>query len=476
MAPVSSRSGGAEHGHKQAGNNGGGHELLWSRKRGGEPELQRDMCHRHDVDCNERGPKRVAVSIPATRQSRRCYQRQSQRKAVETGIGAATFGAIHARSSMMLNKLPMELLETVLSCKICPFPGCFLRSSSALRCCLYRACKAFLTVEWHADIARGPQESSLIYCLEEISSRESSPLEAGSPTFEAQASELGSCTSRETSKALGGDLAPVQSLLMICARTCHRWNKAARSPQVLNKLSMVRFPLPAAPARRLVHHDFTLSSAAASGPGRSTLAAGGELHSIEMQAGDELLDERVEGILRSASRAGNDNAQFLLGLYLSRQKTFALLCLACPAPGSPAAEAYSDEQGVTELLRQRQEYLREAVLDAYDEGVELLRSAADLLHPNALYQLGMLAFGGTDVKLRARLFGQDINGGCGDCVLGEEHAELFWRRAAELGHLESRLIVDADFRLNHLQEMEDRMLSADAERRSWRLCAGNRLL
>lgn len=216
--------------------------------------------------------------------------------------------------------------------------------------------------------------------------------------------------------------------------------------------------------------------AAAAAGGGSAIVVADAISGMVLQAGDELLDARVETILRVASKAGNDSAQFVLGLYLSRQKTFALLCLVCPATSSPAAE---DEPGehVPAYDRQRtQEQLRGAVLDTYDEGVQLLRTAADQLHPNALYQLGMLAFGGTDVKLRSRLFGHDGNGGCGDCVLGEEHAELYWRRAAELGHLESRLIVDGDFRLNHLQELEDRMQPCDAERRSWRLCAGNRLL
>jgi TPR repeat protein len=199
--------------------------------------------------------------------------------------------------------------------------------------------------------------------------------------------------------------------------------------------------------------------------------------SIMQQAGADLLDPRVENILRVASRAGNEAAQFLFGLYLSRQKTFALLCLACPATGSPAAEADGEDPAAALVERRRtQERMREAVLDTFDEGVELLRSAGDLMHPNALYQLGMLAFGSTDVKLRSRLFGHDGSGVCGDCVLGEEHADLYWRRAAELGHLESRLIVDADFRLNHLQELEERMLAVEAERLSWRLCAGNRLL
>jgi len=198
---------------------------------------------------------------------------------------------------------------------------------------------------------------------------------------------------------------------------------------------------------------------------------------------DELLVARAENILRVASKAGNDGAQFLLGLYLSRQKTFALLCLACPTAGSPAvassptaAEGGVEQEALAQERRRKQEQLREAVLDTFDEGVELLRSAADLLHPNALYQLGMLAFGGTDVKLRSRLFGHDGGGGCGDCVLGEEHAELYWRRAAELGHLESRLIVEGEFRVMNLEGEEKLLLPSDAERRSWKMCVGNRLL
>ena len=283
--------------------------------------------------------------------------------------------------------------------------------------------------------------------------------------------------SSSTGKGHSSDLAPVQTLFQLCARTCRRWNRAVRSAQVLGKLSMVRFPLPAA-APTL---ENSLLAADVS-------ASAGAIDHIVLQAGDELLDERVENILRVASKAGNVAAQFVLGLYLSRQKTFSLLCLSCPSAGSPAAEDAPNEhtlvatQAATgaattaQERRREQEQLRDVVLDTYDEGVQLLRTAADQLHPNALYQLGMLAFGGTDVKLRSRLFGHDTSGACSDCAFGEEHAELYWRRAAELGHLESRLIIDGEFRLNHLQELEDRLQSNDAERRSWRLCAGNRLL
>jgi len=241
---------------------------------------------------------------------------------------------------------------------------------------------------------------------------------------------------------------------------------------------MVRFPLPSAAAHQLAASAEKLELVR-----RAHVATGGGIRSIELQAGDELLDARVEHILRVASKAGNDGAQFLLGLYLSRQKTFALLCLACPLTGSPAVAGSPtavgrdlSEQVLAHERRKRQEQLREAVLDTYDEGVELLRSAADLLHPNALYQLGMLAFGSTDVKLRARLFGHDGSGGCGDCVLGEEHAELYWRRAAELGHLESRLIVEGEFRVVNLEGEERLIQPCDAERRSWKMCVGNRLL
>lgn len=232
----------------------------------------------------------------------------------------------------------------------------------------------------------------------------------------------------------------------------------------------MRFPLPAASGHAGASGAEAAARAAAAGGQRGPIA------SIMQQAGSDLLDPRVESILRIASKAGNDAAQFLFGLYLSRQKTFALLCLACPTAGPLAAEADGEDSGAALERRRTQERMREAVLDTFDEGVQLLRSAGDLMHPNALYQLGMLAFGSTDVKLRSRLFGHDSSGVCGDCVLGEEHADLYWRRAAELGHLESRLIVDADFRLNHLQELEERMLPSDAERLSWRLCAGNRLL
>lgn len=339
-------------------------------------------------------------------------------------------------------------------------------------------------VRWTPDLARGPQEATLRCLGEEASGGEDTPTEAGSP-IELQRVEHASQRSTLAGKGSGQDLAPVQLLFKLCATTCHRWSKAVRSPQVLRKLTMARFPLPPAVAATAPRPTLAIESVetcSTRGPagmegGRPVQQAG--MESAVEQAGDELLDARVEGILRGASKAGNDGAQFLLGLYLTRQKTFSLLCLAC-ASTSPSAAEGDDEQQAEESTaqeaRRKHEQLREAVLDTYDEGVELLRSAADLLHPNALYQLGMLAFGGTDVKLRARLFGQEGSGACGDCVLGEEHAELYWRRAAELGHLESRLIVDGDFRLNHLQEMEDIMLPSEAERRSWRLCAGNRLL
>ena len=326
---------------------------------------------------------------------------------------------------------------------------------------------------------------------------ENSPLEAGSPSLELQQMEQ-TCTpasrSSSTGKGPSSDLAPVQTLFQLCARTCRRWNRAVRSAQVLGKLSMVRFPLPAA-APTLQNSQIAADSAHKPVEGGVSAAAGGcisasagTIDHIVLQAGGELLDERVENILRLASKAGNVAAQFVLGLYLSRQKTFSLLCLSCPSAGSPAAEDAPNEHtlvatqaatGATTAAQERrreQEQLRDVVLDTYDEGVQLLRTAADQLHPNALYQLGMLAFGGTDVKLRSRLFGQDTSGACSDCAFGEEHAELYWRRAAELGHLESRLIIDGEFRLNHLQELEDRLQSNDAERRSWRLCAGNRLL
>ena len=52
---------------------------------------------------------------------------------------------------------------------------------------------------------------------------------------------------RSPGKGSCSDLAPVQILFTLCARTCHRWNKAVRSPQVLKMLSIVRFPLPAEP-------------------------------------------------------------------------------------------------------------------------------------------------------------------------------------------------------------------------------------
>lgn len=445
MARASSRScDGEQHGKDQAnrapGRGAGEGERLKHAERC-EPELEREVGCKDEVDRFERGRKRqVLQTAPATRQSHRCRMRQSPRSldaclAVRSsgtgGDGGAAFG-----SSMILNQMPAELLETVLS-----------------------------------YLARGPADNAAVCCGEYVSGSDLPVFEAGSLALDLQNVDQGSQRSSGAGKGSCNDLAPVQILFKLCAQTCHRWNKAVRSPQVLKKLSMVRFPLPAA----VVHPQASVEaggSAAATSKGQASV-----MNAIALQAGDELLDMRVESILRVAGKAGNDGAQFLLGLYLSRQKTFALLCLACPAP--PATSSTNDnteEKGMSKERRRAQERLREAVLDTYDEGVELLRSAGDLLHPNALYQLGMLAFGGTDVKLRSRLFGHDSSGGCGDCVLGEEYADLYWRRAAELGHLESRLIVDAEFRLNHLHELEDRMSPCDAERRSWRLCAGNRLL
>jgi len=404
-----------------------------------EPALERacDLSTRLDDECEgaERAHKRQAPHQPpasvAARQSHRCRVRQSLRSHEASAAQRAAKGASTVvGSSMMLNKMPTELLEAVLS-----------------------------------YLARGPPEASAC-CADDGSASDASSHEAGSPTPELQLAGR----QRSPGKGSCSDLAPVQILFTVCARTCRRWNKAVRSPQVLRRLSIVRFPLPAASGHAGASGTEAAARAAAAGGQRGPIA------SIMQQAGSDLLDPRVESILRIASKAGNDAAQFLFGLYLSRQKTFALLCLACPTAGPLAAEADGEDSGAALERRRTQERMREAVLDTFDEGVQLLRSAGDLMHPNALYQLGMLAFGSTDVKLRSRLFGHDSSGVCGDCVLGEEHADLYWRRAAELGHLESRLIVDADFRLNHLQELEERMLPSDAERLSWRLCAGNRLL
>ena len=462
---------------------------------GGEPDLERDLC-RDEVDRGERvergGQKRQAVQHKAgARQSHRFRQRHSSHAqslprlpSQRNAEGTAGRGAV-VGTSIMLNKLPVELLENVLSCKLDPF---HLDCSFALASCGARYVASMRDFDLHAagaDLARGPQEVRSSCSGDEVSSGEDTPSQAGSPV-ELQRLEHASHRSILAGKGSVRYLAPVQILFRLCAATCRRWSKAVRSPQVLRKLSMARFPLPPAyinpyPAQSFESVSEERGAAAmdaSRGRGRPPKRAG--LESAVEQAGEELLDARVEAILRLASKAGNDGAQFLLGLYLSRQKTFALLCVTCATASGPAApsEGQSEqaEQTLAQEARRNHEQLREAVLDTYDEGVELLRSAADLLHPNALYQLGMLAFGGTDVKLRARLFGLEGSGACSDCVLGEEHAELYWRRAAELGHLESRLIVDGDFRLNHLQEMEDRMLSSEAERRSWRLCAGNRLL
>jgi len=443
MTRASSRAAGSrEPKGKETASSAGLARLSQKSASGGEPALESDVSSRDEVERVERGHKRQAVQTPAT--TRRCPVRQSPRNLAAAQRSSQRESVDEESCSLLLNKIPTELLENMLS-----------------------------------YLARGPPDSSSKCCEEEGSSGgEAALLEAGSPSLDLPSVE-GSLSERSTVTGCSIEPAPLQLLFTLCALTCRRWNKAVRSPQVLGKLSMVRFPLPAAAALEL--------SAAGAGKlevsRRTQVAAAGGVSSIALQAGDELLDARAENILRVASKAGNDGAQFLLGLYLSRQKTFALLCLACPTAGSPAvassptaAEGGVEQEALAQERRRKQEQLREAVLDTFDEGVELLRSAADLLHPNALYQLGMLAFGGTDVKLRSRLFGHDGGGGCGDCVLGEEHAELYWRRAAELGHLESRLIVEGEFRVMNLEGEEKLLLPSDAERRSWKMCVGNRLL
>jgi hypothetical protein len=93
----------------------------------GEPDLERDFS-RDDVDRGERvlrgGRKRQAVQQKAgARHSEKCSQRQSSRarssssSASEWGSGAAAGRGAIVGSSIMLNKMPVELLENVLSCK-----------------------------------------------------------------------------------------------------------------------------------------------------------------------------------------------------------------------------------------------------------------------------------------------------------------------------------------------------------------------
>lgn len=98
----------------------------------GEPDLERDVSCRDEVERErvERGEgeggqhKRQAVPQKAgARQSYRFRQRRSShtqafssnRSAEATSERGAVVG-----SSMMLNKLPVELLENVLSCKLLP--------------------------------------------------------------------------------------------------------------------------------------------------------------------------------------------------------------------------------------------------------------------------------------------------------------------------------------------------------------------
>ena len=93
-----------------------------------EPALERacDLSTRLDDECEgaERAHKRQAPHQPpasvAARQSHRCRVRQSLRSHEASAAQRAAKGASTVvGSSMMLNKMPTELLEAVLSCKLC---------------------------------------------------------------------------------------------------------------------------------------------------------------------------------------------------------------------------------------------------------------------------------------------------------------------------------------------------------------------
>ena len=158
MARASSRScDGEQHGKDQAnrapGRGAGEGERLKHAERC-EPELEREVGCKDEVDRFERGRKRqVLQTAPATRQSHRCRMRQSPRSldaclAVRSsgtgGDGGAAFG-----SSMILNQMPAELLETVLSCEcfplVIPTLWCLPLSTNPWQSKLVRCCYVDLT-------------------------------------------------------------------------------------------------------------------------------------------------------------------------------------------------------------------------------------------------------------------------------------------------------------------------------------------
>ena len=123
------------------------------------------------------------------------------------------------------------------------------------------------------DLARGPPEAASACCADDGSASDASTHDAGSPTPELQLAG----GQRSPGKGSCSDLAPVQILFTVCALTCRRWNKAVRSPQVLRRLSIVRFPLPAAST----HSGASGAEAAAwaAGQARQAVVAVGRLQS-----------------------------------------------------------------------------------------------------------------------------------------------------------------------------------------------------
>lgn len=117
-----------------------------SKEGNSEPELERESgaCHlssrldeeSEPVECARTRQKPAAEE---KRQSHRCRVRQSLRSHEAAAAPRAVSGASAVvGSSMMLNKMPMELLEAILSCE---FAFCYpIACALAMRCGLHAAC------------------------------------------------------------------------------------------------------------------------------------------------------------------------------------------------------------------------------------------------------------------------------------------------------------------------------------------------
>ena len=85
---------------------------------GGEPALESDVSSRDEVERVERGHKRQAVQTPAT--TRRCPVRQSPRNLAAALRSSQRESVDEESCSLLLNKIPTELLENMLSCEFWP--------------------------------------------------------------------------------------------------------------------------------------------------------------------------------------------------------------------------------------------------------------------------------------------------------------------------------------------------------------------